>query len=76
MKLTPHDERRIAVRAGCDPRTVRTRVRNLALGAAERSPQDSTVEARIDEALRAEALRAEGLSPPQPAVIRTGGRDV
>jgi hypothetical protein len=61
-KLTPHDERRVAVRAGCDPRTVRARVRNLALPETERTRQDCTVVARVDEALRAEGLRTAGTS--------------
>ena len=41
--LNPHDERRVAVLAGCDPRTVRAFLR----GATQRS----TVVARINEAL-------------------------
>lgn len=44
LKLTPHDERRVAVVAGCDPRTVRAFL--------EGRPQRSTIAARVSEALR------------------------
>lgn len=43
-KLTPHEERRVAVTAGCDPRTVRAYL--------EGRPMRSTTAARIAEALR------------------------
>jgi hypothetical protein len=43
-KLTPHEERAVAVRAGCDPRSVRAFL--------EGRSQRSTVAARIAEALR------------------------
>src|SRR5690242_8077407 len=52
--LTPHDERRVAVLAGVDPRTVRARMRGRR--------QRSTVAARIDG-----ALRELGLLPAVPA---------
>lgn len=55
QKLTPHDERRVAVRAGCDPRTVRAYLRNLTLPPGDRR-QDSTVAARIADALRVEGF--------------------
>lgn len=45
VTLTPHDERRVAVRAGCDPRSVRAFLRGRR--------QRSTVVARIQEALQA-----------------------
>ena len=57
QKLTPHEERRVAVRAGCDPRTVRAYLRNLSLPPGDRR-QDSTVAARVEEALRAEGVPA------------------
>lgn len=44
LKLTPHDERRVAVVAGCDPRTVRAFL--------EGRPQRSTIASRVAEALR------------------------
>ena len=44
-KLTPHDERRVAVAAGCDPRTVRTYLAG--------QPTRSTTAARIRAALHA-----------------------
>jgi hypothetical protein len=56
MTLTPHQERCVAVRAGCDPRTVRIRLTNLARPKDERRRQDSTIEARVDDALRAEGF--------------------
>lgn len=66
-KLTPHEERCVAVRAGCDPRTVRAYIRNLDLPPGERR-QDSTVAARIADAIRAEGFcavqRAESAPPP------------
>jgi hypothetical protein len=52
INLTPHNERCVAVKASVHPRTVRMRLRNLALPVKERSPQDSTTEARVDRALR------------------------
>jgi hypothetical protein len=52
-KLTPHEERAVAVRAGCDPRSVRSHI--------DGKPQRSTVAARIAEALRALGFTAEGL---------------
>lgn len=52
--MSPHDERRVAVVAGCDPRTVRAFLR----GAETRS----TTAARI-----AEALRSLGFEPAVPA---------
>lgn len=52
FKLTPHEERRVAVEAMVDPRTVRTRVKNLQLPVRLRRAQSSTTAARIDKALR------------------------
>ena len=49
-KLTPHDERAVAVRAGCDPRTVRAYMEGRAVR--------STVASRVAEALRARARSA------------------
>jgi DNA-binding LacI/PurR family transcriptional regulator len=43
-KLNPHDERRVAVKAGCDPRTVRAYLAGKSVR--------STVAARVSEALR------------------------
>lgn len=43
-RLTAHDERRVAVAAGCDPRTVRAYLRG--------DPTRSTTAARIADALR------------------------
>jgi hypothetical protein len=43
-KLTPHDERRVAVAAGCDPRTVRAYLNGR--------PTRSTTAARIRDALK------------------------
>lgn len=42
-RLSPHDERAVAVKAGVDPRTVRAYL--------EGKPQRSTAKARIQEAL-------------------------
>ena len=55
MKLTPHEERVIAVKAGCDPRTVRRMLRGQLVR--------STVRSRIEQALRDRSVtrkRAEG----------------
>jgi hypothetical protein len=49
--LTPHDERVVAARACCDPRSVRARL--------EGRKQRSTIAARIDQ-----ALRELGITPP------------
>lgn len=51
--LSPHDERRAAVAAGCDPRTIRAY-----LNPARRAGMHSTTRARI-----AETLRSLGLAP-------------
>jgi 2-hydroxychromene-2-carboxylate isomerase len=47
-RLSPHDERAVAVKAGVDPRTVRAYL--------EGKPQRSTAKARIQEALEALGL--------------------
>lgn len=57
--LTPHDERRVAVHAGCDPRTVRAFL-------AGRSVR-STVAARVRDALAACGLVPCPSSPPSAA---------
>ena len=44
-RLTPHDERRVAVAAGCDPRTVRAYL--------DSKPQRSTIAARVRDTLHA-----------------------
>jgi hypothetical protein len=54
--LTPHDERRVAVQAGCDPRTVRAYL-------AGRSVR-STVASRVRGALEALGMPGRGSSPP------------
>lgn len=51
--LTPHDERRVAVAAGCDPRRVRAYLRG--------DPTRSTTAARIADALRSLGFQA---APP------------
>lgn len=56
-KLTPHDERRVAVAAGCDPRTVRAYL--------EARPMRSTTSARIAEALANLGL---DVAPEPPAI--------
>ena len=63
-RLTPHEERVVSVRAGCDPRTVRAYLR----GAAQRS----TVAARISDALRALGF----VEPPSdvPVIQRRSAR--
>lgn len=43
QKLSPHDERKVAVVAGCDPRTVRAYLAG--------KPQRSTVASRVKDAL-------------------------
>jgi DNA-binding LacI/PurR family transcriptional regulator len=43
LQLTPHQEREVAVLAGCDPRTVRAYV--------DGKPQRSTIAARVEQAL-------------------------
>lgn len=43
-KLTPHQEREVAVAAGCDPRTVRAHLAGKS--------QRSTVAARVERALK------------------------
>jgi hypothetical protein len=57
LKLTPHDERRVAVAAACDPRSVRARLAGR--------PQRSTTAARIDEALEALGLWPAPCAPSQ-----------
>ena len=47
-RLSPHDERAVAVKAGVDPRTIRAYL--------EGKPQRSTAKARIREALEALGL--------------------
>lgn len=54
-QLSPHEERRIAVSAGCDPRTVRSYLRG--------APTRSTTAARIADALRTLGIQA-GLPEP------------
>ena len=49
-KMTPHEERQVAVAAGCDPRTVRAYLAGR--------PQTSTTAARVREALAVLAPRA------------------
>ncbi len=56
-RLTPHDERRVAVAAGCDPRTIRAY-----LDPARRSRIRSPLAGRIGE-----TLRALGLAPAADA---------
>lgn len=56
--LTPHDERVVAARACCDPRSVRARL--------EGRRQRSTIAARIDL-----ALRELGFTPPAASSPRT-----
>ena len=51
-RLNPHDERAVAVRAGCDPRSVRAYL--------DGKPQRSTVAARIAEALQALGFGVKG----------------
>lgn len=54
IKLTAHDTRRVAVHAGCDPRSV------LAyLDPNKRARMKSTTAARVAEALRALGLAKE-----------------
>ncbi len=55
LLLTPHDERRVAVAAGCDPRSVRAYLR--------RARTRSTTAARIAEALRTLGFRATQHEP-------------
>ena len=50
-KLDPHNERRVSVEAGCDPRTVR--------GYLSGKPVHSTTANRIKDALRVLGLDAE-----------------
>ena len=50
-KLDPHNERRVSVEAGCDPRTVR--------GYLAGKPVHSTTANRIKDALRVLGLDAE-----------------
>lgn len=59
-KLTPHDERRVAVAAGCDPRTVRNYL--------EGRPTRSTTIARIREALERLEL-SERPAAPEPSSV-------
>jgi hypothetical protein len=51
IKLDPHNERRVSVEAGCDPRTVR--------GYLAGRPVHSTTANRIRDALRVLGLDAE-----------------
>lgn len=60
-KLNPHDERRVAVVAGCDPRRVRAYLRG--------DRTRSTTAARIAEALRMLGIHAAPLladAAPKP----------
>lgn len=60
-KLTPHEERRVAVAAGCDPRTVRAYLKGRA--------QRSTVVSRVHDALVALGFHATPASrTASPAV--------
>lgn len=59
-KLNPHDERRVAVVAGCDPRRVRAYLRG------ERTR--STTAARISEALRTLGIQASPCAPAKGSV--------
>jgi hypothetical protein len=54
QRLTPHEARAVAVRAGVDPRTVRAYLAG--------KPQRSTVVARVSEALREMEMRGSILS--------------
>lgn len=54
-KLNPHDERRVAVAAGCDPRSVRAYL-------AERF-QTSTLAARVSAALAQLGLTPDAVPP-------------
>ena len=58
-KLTPHDERRVAVAAGCDPRTVRAYLAGRAT--------HSTTAARIRAAL--DKLRCKPIETPDPKPV-------
>ncbi len=55
--LSPHDERRVAVAAGCDPRRVRAYLRG--------EPTRSTTAARVAEALRSLGFSAVPPTPPK-----------
>ena len=57
-KLTPHDERRVAVAAGCDPRTVRSVIAG--------KPAHSTTTARVHEALCSLGLAKTNDAKPPP----------
>ncbi len=59
-KLTPHDERRVAVAAGCDPRTVRAYL--------EGRPMRSTTAARIRETLKDLGLEERAAAPDPGAM--------
>lgn len=59
-KLTPHDERRVAVAAGCDPRTVRAYL--------EGRPMRSTTAARIRDALKDLDLSGPATAPDPGAM--------
>lgn len=59
-KLDPHNERRVSVEAGCDPRTVR--------GYLAGKPVHSTTANRIKDALRVLGLDAE--PAPREEAIR------
>lgn len=52
QRLNPHVERRVAVAAGCDPRTVRAYLHG--------KPQRSTTAARVAEALAREPAPLDG----------------
>jgi hypothetical protein len=59
-KMTPHQERVVAVAAGCDPRCVRAFIAGR--------PVRSTTAARVERALRELGLSAQVASqPPQSA---------
>lgn len=57
-KLDPHNERRVSVEAGCDPRTVR--------GYLAGKPVHSTTANRIKDALRVLGLDAEPAPREEP----------
>lgn len=57
--LNPHELRKIAVAAGCDPRSVRARL--------EGRSQHSTMAARIDDALRSFGLLPVSSTTPEMA---------
>jgi hypothetical protein len=62
ITLSPHDERRVAVEAGCDPRSVRAYI--------EGRSQRSTTAARIEAALARLGLCPPPRRAPRGAVAR------